>query len=281
MFKKSFPQDTSLKGVKIALDCANGSGYKVAQKILWELGAELVVINDRPDGYNINLNCGALYPESLGQTVVKEKADIGIALDGDADRLVVCDENGSVVDGDQLIATIAVLLLNQKKLSDNTVVITEASSLALERFLLALGINVVKTEVGDKNVLNALRSSNSNFGAEPSGHIIMTDYVHSSDALVAALQILYLMVMQKKTASKILKNFSLTPKIQVSISEAQKIEDKKIEDAKNYAKNYLNDDEKILIRRSGTEDKIRIMAESHDASKVKELIGQIYRMIKN
>ena len=192
--KATFPKTRTLNGLKVAIDCANGAAYRVAPTVLWELGAEIVEVGTKPDGLNINLDCGSTAPEKMARTVVETGADVGVALDGDADRLVMCDETGAIVDGDRIMAMVAEHFLAQNRLRGGGVVATHMSNLGLERYLEGLGLRLVRTEVGDRHVLERMRSGGYNVGGEQSGHLILTDYATTGDGLIAALQALSLLV---------------------------------------------------------------------------------------
>ena len=205
--KNSFPKDKTLTNLKIVVDCANGASYNIAPKIFWELGAEVIEIGTSPDGFNINEKCGSTHPEALCKKVLETKADIGIALDGDADRLLVVDEKGNATDGDKLIALIAEKLHDDGNLKKDTVVITQMSNLALENYLSYIGVSTIRAQVGDRYVLEEMRKNGCNFGGEQSGHIVLSDYSTTGDGLIAALQVLSVICENKKPASEVLNLF--------------------------------------------------------------------------
>ena len=207
--KNSFPRDLSLHGMRIILDTANGAGYKVGPTVLEELGAEVIVLHDKPNGYNINEGCGALYTKNLAESVVKYRADLGIALDGDADRLVIVDEKGEVVDGDQLLGALAAFLHENGTLQGDGMVVTVMSNQGLEDYMSAKGLKLFRSNVGDKHVLEIMKKEGINFGGEQSGHVIMSDFAKTGDGLVSALQVLSLMINKKQKASVALRPFKL------------------------------------------------------------------------
>lgn len=275
--KRSFLQgNISLSGLRIVIDCANGAAYNLAPQILWELGAEVIKIGCEPDGFNINLNCGSTHPVGLSQKVIETRADIGIALDGDADRLVVCDEKGKIIHGDNLIASIATALKQDKRLQTDSVIVTQMSNIALERYLKTIGLKTERTKIGDRYVFERMQETGSNFGAEQSGHIIMSDFSSTGDGLIAALQILAYMVKSKTCASKLLHNFEPAPQMlkNVKFKDHNPLEDNtvisKIEEIQ-----ADNINTRILVRKSGTEKLIRIMAEGEDQAQINNIITKI------
>ncbi|MBM3579849.1 MAG: phosphoglucosamine mutase [Alphaproteobacteria bacterium] len=282
--KNSFPKDKSLTGLKIVIDCANGAAYGLAPKIFWELGAEVVAIGVEPNGFNINEKCGSTHPESLRQKVLEEKANIGIALDGDADRLLVVDEKGVVVDGDQLIAVIAEKLHDDGNLKRDMVVITQMSNLALENYLSYIGVGTIRAQVGDRYVLEEMRKNGCNFGGEQSGHLVLSDYSTTGDGLVAALQILAILCEEKKQASKILHRFKPFPQIlkNVRFDEGKKnpLSEKSVQDFIEKKSQELAGEGRILVRKSGTENLIRVMAEGKNQKKVEKITDEIVAKIR-
>jgi len=262
--KNSFPKDLTLNGIRIVVDTANGAAYKVAPTILSELGAEVFVINDKPDGSNINQSCGALHPQRLSEEVKKVRADIGFALDGDADRLVVVDERGEVIDGDKLLGALAFYLKNENKLSNNAISATVMSNKALEDFLTQNKISLHRCDVGDKNVLEVLQKEGLNFGGEQSGHIILSDYAKTGDALASALQVLAFVLKSGKRASKAFDIFELYPQILENIPVGKKIPLQEIEGYKEILKKLEKMQIRHLIRYSGTENLLRILLEGKD-----------------
>ncbi|MBX7490598.1 phosphoglucosamine mutase [Helicobacter turcicus] len=262
--KNSFPKNLSLHGIRVVLDCANGAAYKVAPTIFSELGAEVFVINDSPNGFNINENCGATQPLMLQEEVRRVRADIGFALDGDADRLVVVDEKGEVVHGDKLIGVLALAAKESKMLKNNAVVATIMSNYALEEFLKSHGIALVRSNVGDKYVLEAMLEKNLNFGGEQSGHIIFSDFAKTGDGLVSALQTMAYILKSKKCASKALNCFNLYPQILENLSVKAKPNLESLENYEVFLKSIASQNIRHLIRYSGTENKLRILLEGKD-----------------
>ncbi|MGP1450807.1 MAG: phosphoglucosamine mutase [Wolinella sp.] len=262
--KNSFPRELSLHGVRVVLDTANGAAYKVAPTIFSELGAEVFVINDSPNGYNINESCGATQPLMLAEEVRRVRADIGFALDGDADRLVVVDERGEVVDGDKLIGALALHLHDSNSLKESVAVATVMSNLALEEFLNRAGIRLVRSSVGDKYVLELLQKEGANFGGEQSGHVIFSDFAKTGDGLVSALQTMVFVLKSGKRASEALNPFELYPQKLVNLPIASKRE---LDSIDGYSE-LLGEIERLgfrqLIRYSGTENKLRILLEGKD-----------------
>ena len=275
--KTTFPGDLRLDGLKIALDCANGAAYQVAPAALWELGAEVVSIGVTPDGKNINDRCGSTSPALLQETVVASGAHIGIALDGDADRLIVVDENGRIIDGDQLMALIATSWARRGALRGGGVVATVMSNLGLERHLQATGLTLERTAVGDRYVLEKMRRDGFNVGGEQSGHIILTDYATTGDGLVAALQVLAELVTTGKPASELLDIFEPVPQLlkNVRFSGGKPLDNAHVKAAIASAENELNGSGRLVIRPSGTEPLIRVMAEGDDAGQVTRVVDMI------
>ncbi|MCI5968498.1 phosphoglucosamine mutase [Helicobacter sp.] len=262
--KNSFPKDLSLHGIRVVLDCANGAAYKVAPTIFSELGAEVFVINDEPNGFNINENCGATQPLMLQEEVRRVRADIGFALDGDADRLVVVDERGEVIHGDKLIGVLALAAKESKMLKNNAIVATIMSNYALEEFLKSHGIALVRSSVGDKYVLEAMLEKDLNFGGEQSGHIIFSDFAKTGDGLVSALQTIAYVLKSKKPASKALNCFNLYPQILKNLSVSSKPSLEALENYQSFLKSIEAHNIRHLIRYSGTENKLRILLEGKD-----------------
>lgn len=263
--KNSFPKDLSLHGIRVVLDCANGAAYKVAPTIFSELGAEVFVINDTPNGFNINENCGATQPLMLQEEVRRVRADIGFALDGDADRLVVVDERGEVVHGDKLIGVLALAAKQNNTLKNNTAVATIMSNYALEEFLTQNGIKLIRSNVGDKYVLESMLAQNLNFGGEQSGHIIFSDFAKTGDGLVSALQTIAYILKSKKQASKALDCFKLYPQILKNLNVQSKPNLDSLENYQNLLKEITSKKIRHLIRYSGTENKLRILLEGKDS----------------
>ena len=273
--KNSFPKNLTLKSLRIVLDVANGACYKVAPTVFKELGAEVIVINDKPNGLNINENCGALHPENLALEVKKLRADVGFAFDGDADRLVVVDEKGEVANGDSLIGVLALYLKEQDKLKAS-VVATIMSNGALEEFLNKQGIKLQTCNVGDKFVLEKLKMCGGNFGGEQSGHIIFSDYAKTGDGLIAALQFSALMLTKKKTASAILGQIKPYPQLLFNLKISEKKDLKKIKGLKELENHLKSKNINFLFRYSGTENLIRLLLEAKDLKLLeKEMKGVV------
>jgi phosphoglucosamine mutase len=279
--KSSFPKHANLSGMRIVLDSANGAAYKVAPTIFQELGADVITINNEPDGFNINQNAGAMYPEFLAKKVLEYRADIGFALDGDADRLVVVDERGEIVNGDKLLGALAYYLHKQNKLKNNGVAVTVMSNGALENFLNKLGIYVYRSAVGDKYVLEVMKKKNLNFGGEQSGHIIFSDYAKTGDGLVSSLQAVAYLIESGKKASQAFDLFKLYPQVQENIAVSAKPPLEKIDGAKE----ILNDVEKVgyrhLVRYSGTENKLRLLVEGENEKEAKKLLNKLKEFFKS
>jgi phosphoglucosamine mutase len=280
--KSTFPEHLRLDGLKVVVDCANGAAYQVAPSALWELGAEVVTLGVTPDGKNINRGCGSTSPGLLQETVVASGADIGIALDGDADRLIVVDEKGQVVDGDQLMALIAVSWARSGLLTGGGLVATVMSNLGLERYLASEGLTLERTGVGDRYVLERMRERGFNVGGEQSGHIILTDYATTGDGLVAALQILAERVATGKPASELLHLFDKVPQLlkNVRFSGGKPLDDPRVKAAIAEAEAELTGRGRLVIRPSGTEPLIRVMAEGDDAAQVERLVDMICAAVK-
>ncbi|GAA4018777.1 phosphoglucosamine mutase [Sphingomonas swuensis] len=275
--KSTFPDKLRLDGLKIVVDCANGAAYHVAPDALWELGAEVIPLGVQPNGTNINHECGSTHPQLLQETVVASGADIGLALDGDADRLIVVDETGKVIDGDQLMALIA---LDQKRmglLQGGGVVATVMSNLGLERHLAAAGLALHRSKVGDRYVLEGMREHGCNVGGEQSGHIILTDHATTGDGLVAGLQILAAMVGQGKVASDLLNQFEPVPQLlrNVRFKAGAPLEAAEVQSCIADAERQLDGRGRLVIRKSGTEPLIRVMAEGDDKSEVEDVVARI------
>ncbi|GGB26547.1 phosphoglucosamine mutase [Sphingomonas metalli] len=276
--KSTFPSDLRLDGLRVVVDCAHGAAYKVAPDALWELGADLIAIGVKPDGLNINDGVGSTAPQALGETVVASGADIGIALDGDADRLIVVDEQGRVIDGDQLMATIAAAWARRGKLAGGGLVATVMSNLGLERHLSAQGLGLIRTKVGDRHVLEAMRTRGYNVGGEQSGHIILSDYATTGDGLVAALQILAEVKRAGAPASEVLHRFDPLPQLLRNVRFAagsKPLEAGAVKDTIAAAEAQLAGRGRVLIRPSGTEPVIRVMAEGEDAGEVEQVVSRI------
>ncbi len=279
--KNSFPKNLTLHNVRIVLDTANGAAYKVAPTIFNELGADVVLLNAEPNGSNINLNCGALHPENLGEQVRKLRADIGFAFDGDADRLVVVDENGDVIHGDKLIGALSVFLKNRKSLNKNSAVATVMSNQALEDYLNENGIDLHRCNVGDKYILETFKKDGLNFGGEQSGHIILSDFAKTGDALVAALAVMANILTKNESASKLLNPFDLYPQLQKNLSVGKKVP---LEDIDGYAelvKKIEKQNIRVLIRYSGTENLLRILLEGKDESQLTKFMVEVEELLRS
>ncbi|MFA6789088.1 MAG: phosphoglucosamine mutase [Arcobacteraceae bacterium] len=279
--KSSFPKDLSLNGLRIVLDCANGAAYKVGPTILEELGAEVITINNKPNGFNINEDCGALHPEKIAKLVQDVRADIGIALDGDADRLVVVDEKGEVVHGDKLIGALCVYLHQEKLLKGNGCVATVMSNKALEDYLSKYELALKRTDVGDKYVLEDMKNSGINFGGEQSGHIIFGDVAKTGDGLASALQVLAMILKSGKKASQVLNAFDLYPQILVNLNVNKKIPLHQIDGLEVKLEAIRTQGMRELIRYSGTENKIRLLLEGKDEKMVKKAMDDLAQFIQS
>lgn len=275
--KSSFPADLRLDGLKIVVDCANGAAYQVAPSALWELGAEVIAIGVGPNGTNINDGCGSTAPMLLQETVVSSGADIGIALDGDADRLIVVDEKGQIVDGDQIMALIAANFARAGILRGGSLVATVMSNLGLERFLEKQGIGLERTKVGDRYVLERMREGGFNVGGEQSGHMILADYGTTGDGTVAALQVLAALVRAEKPASEMLHPFDPVPQLlkNVRFAKGKPLEHADVQHAITQAKAELDGCGRLVIRPSGTEPVIRVMAEGDREDQVRDVVDRI------
>ena len=275
--KSTFPDHLRLDGLKVVVDCANGAAYHVAPEALWELGADVIPLGVHPDGLNINEGCGSTHPELLRETVVASGADIGLALDGDADRLIVVDEKGRVIDGDQLMALVATGHARRGALKGGAVVATVMSNLGLEQRLARDSIALTRTAVGDRYVLEEMRRSGCNVGGEQSGHIILTDHATTGDGLVAGLQILAALVEDQKPASELLDQFEPVPQLlkNVRFNGGEPLERKPVKERIAAAEAQLKGRGRLVIRKSGTEPLIRVMAEGDDPAMVARLVDEI------
>ncbi len=280
--KRTLPKNLMLNGLRIVIDCANGAAYKVAPEALWELGAEVIKIGVEPNGRNINHKCGSTAPEALVDKVRELRADIGIALDGDADRVVIVDEKGSIVDGDQLMAVIAESWLSSGKLAAGGIVATVMSNLGLERYLKGLGLTMARTPVGDRYVVEHMRKHGFNVGGEQSGHIVLSDFTTTGDGLVSALQVLACAVSTGKPVSEVCARFTPLPQIlqNVRFSEGKPLEDARVKKVIEGAKAKLGEAGRLVIRPSGTEPVIRVMAEGDDERVVMTVVGDIVEAVK-
>jgi phosphoglucosamine mutase len=280
--KSSFPRGLRLDGLKVVIDCANGAAYRVAPKVLYELGAEVVPIGVYPDGFNINQRCGATDPARMQEAVVTQGADFGIALDGDADRAILADEKGKAVDGDQVMALVGRSWLQDGRLAGGAVVATVMSNLGLERFLNGLGCGLVRTPVGDRYVVERMREGGYNVGGEQSGHIVLSDFATTGDGLIAALQVLAVVVQAGKPASAVTRLFEPLPQLlrNVRFNGGAPLEDKAVQAAIRDGESRLGKAGRLVIRKSGTEPLIRVMAEGEDEVLVGAVVGAICQTIE-
>ncbi len=281
--KASLPESVRLDGLKIVIDCANGAAYNTAPTALWELGAETIAIGVTPNGRNINDKCGSTHPEMLCETVVASGADIGIALDGDADRLIVVDEHGTIVDGDQIMAALGLSWARQGRLRGGGIVATVMSNLGLERRLQAEGLTLERTAVGDRHVLEAMRSGGFNVGGEQSGHMILTDYATTGDGTIAALQLLAALIDSGKRASEFLRLFDPVPQLLKNVRYAKgktPLDSDSVRAAIADGERELNGCGRLVIRPSGTEPVIRVMAEGDDGDMVFAVVTRICEAVE-
>ena len=280
--KATFPRQLNLNGLRVVIDCAHGAAYKVAPTALYELGAEVVEIGVSPNGLNINEECGSTHPKALAKAVKEYRADIGIALDGDADRLLISDERGEVVDGDQIMALIAKSWNEAGRLKGGGVVATVMSNLGLERFLAANGMKLERTKVGDRYVMERMREGGFNLGGEQSGHIIMSDVSTTGDGLISALQVLALLSQSSKPLSTLARQFEPAPQVLKNIRFAggKPLESKQVKAAIAEAEARLSGTGRIVVRASGTEPLIRIMAEGDDERMVKDVVKAIANAVE-
>jgi len=280
--KRTLPRNIDLTGLRVVLDCANGAAYKVAPLALWELGADVVTIGAEPDGFNINHKVGSTAPEAVAAKVKEVRADIGIALDGDADRVIIIDEKGRVIDGDQLMAVIAQSWLEREMLVGGGIVATVMSNLGLERYLTSIGLTLERTQVGDRYVLEAMRSKGFNVGGEQSGHIILSDFTTTGDGLVAALQLLAVLKAKGRPISDICARFEKVPQLlrSVRFKSGKPLEHQQVIQAIADGQAMLGHTGRLVVRPSGTEPVIRVMGEADDEALVTTVVGQIEAAIK-
>jgi phosphoglucosamine mutase len=282
--KATIPRGQKLTGLKVVLDCANGAAYKVAPQVLWELEAEVIPLGVKPDGFNINAKCGSTHPQAMQEAVVAHGAHIGIALDGDADRVVVCDETGAVIDGDQLMALIAERWAVEGKLRGDGVVATVMSNLGLQRFVEGLGLALHRVSVGDRYVLEKMRESGCNLGGEQSGHIILSDFATTGDGLVAALQVLATVVDSGRKASEVCRRFQPVPQLLKNVryrnGGTSPLGHDQVQAVIETGRVRLGGDGRLLIRPSGTEPVIRVMAEGEDQALVAAVVGEIVAVLE-
>ena len=275
--KASFPRGLRLDGMKIVIDCANGSAYRVAPTALWELGAEVVRVGCEPDGVNINAGCGSTQPAALCEAVVRHGAHLGIALDGDADRVLIADETGHLIDGDQLLALIAQSWAREGRLVGGAVVATVMSNLGLERFLESLNVGLERTAVGDRYVVERMRERGANVGGEQSGHMVLTDFATTGDGLIAALQVLAVLVEQKRPASEVCRLFKPWPQVlrNVRYTGACPLETPSVRERQQDVERLLAGRGRLVLRRSGTEPLVRVMVEAEDSALVELAVSQM------
>lgn len=281
--KNSFPQEFSLNNMRIVIDCAHGANYKIAPLALEELGAEVFALSTSPNGTNINHQCGSLYPESMQEKVKEVRADIGLALDGDADRLIVADENGRVLDGDEIMAICAQDLISKKKLHKNMLVATSMSNMGLDIFMKERGGSLLRTDVGDRYVVEAMRKHNINLGGEKSGHLIFRDYSTTGDGLLAAMQLLRIMLETGKKLSELAGQLTLFAQEMHSVQIIKKPDLKtvpEIQEALKNAENELKENGRIVLRYSGTENVCRVMVEAKDEKTVKRISINLVDIVK-
>jgi len=280
--KTALPSDVRLDGLKVVLDCANGAAYKVAPEVLWELGAEVIKVGVEPNGKNINENCGSTSPELAAQVVVETGSDVGICLDGDADRIIIIDEKGNVADGDQLMALIATSWADQGRLKHNTLVATVMSNLGLERYLDSYGLNLKRTPVGDRYVVQEMRAGGYNLGGEQSGHIVMTDHATTGDGLIAGLQFLHMLKERQVPASVLANRFEAVPQMLKNVrftAGTAPLEAVAVQKAIDLGNEKLGQDGRLLIRKSGTEPLIRVMGESLDPDLLEHVVNDIAQAV--
>lgn len=279
--KNSFPKELSLSGLRLVLDTANGAAYAVGPTVLEELGAEVIVLSDEPDGFNINDECGALHTKDLSSSVQKYRADLGIALDGDADRVVIVDELGDMVEGDHLLGAMACFLQKNAKLKGDGIVATVMSNKALEDYLASLDLTLYRSSVGDKNVLELMKNEGLNFGGEQSGHIIFSDYAKTGDGLVCALQVLAYMLQSGAKASKVLRAFELYPQKLVNIKVKKKRPLEQITGLNELLKKIELSGSRHLIRYSGTENLLRVLIEAKDRALLEAELSELVALLEN
>lgn len=281
--KRSVPRSLTFSGMRIVVDCANGAAYKAAPALFYELEADVVSLGVTPNGKNINKDCGATHTEALQKAVVECKADLGVALDGDADRLIMVDEKGNKIDGDQLLALMAVTKKNDGYLKGNSVVSTVMSNLGLERYLKTQGLTLVRAQVGDRYVMEKMKAEGFNIGGEQSGHIIFDDFVATGDGLLTALQTIAVIAQSGRKASEVLNVFTPVPQLLMNVKfekGAQPLNDPRVKAAMAAAEAKLGQDGRVLVRPSGTEPLIRVMAEGDDEKVVFDVVSSICRAVE-
>jgi phosphoglucosamine mutase len=280
--KRTFPRTHRLEGLRIVLDCANGAAYKVAPAALWELGADVVTIGVEPNGMNINLDCGSTAPEAMQRKVREVRADFGIALDGDADRVVMSDEQGRIIDGDQILALIARSWMKNDLLKGGGVVGTVMSNAGLDRYLQSQGLKLARAQVGDRYVIEEMKKGGFNVGGEQSGHIVLSDFATTGDGLIAALQVLAVLAMEGQNASEAAHLFEPLPQVMenVRFKKGMPLEDARVKKCIEAGTARLNGAGRILVRKSGTEPVIRVMAEGDDEKLVRQVVREIAATIE-
>lgn len=281
--KTTLPRGARLSGLKVVIDCANGAAYKAAPEVLWELGAEVVALGVAPDGHNINRDLGSTHPQAAARAVVEQGADLGICLDGDADRVILIDETGQVADGDQIMALLARRWAVQGRLSGDTLVATVMSNMGLERFLQGHGLRLERTAVGDRYVVERMRAGGFNLGGEQSGHIVMSDYTTTGDGLIAALQFLLAMAEEGARASTLARQFRPVPQMLRNVRyrpDLQPMDAPMVQHAIRAAEARLNGTGRLLIRKSGTEPLLRVMAEAEDEALLGDIMGGLVAEIE-
>ena len=281
--KSTIPSGIRLDGLKVVIDCANGAAYKVAPEVLWELGATVIPVGTTPNGFNINDSCGSTAPQTAAETIIAHGADVGICLDGDADRVMILDETGKVADGDQLMALMASNWAASGRLKGGALVATVMSNLGLERYLDGQGLRLERTAVGDRYVVEAMRKGGFNLGGEQSGHIVMTDYATTGDGLLAGLQFLSAMIESGKKASELTTVFETVPQLLKNVrytAGATPLETDQVKAAIRAAESDLVGKGRLLIRKSGTEPLIRVMAECEDPALLEQVVDRIVEEVE-
>jgi phosphoglucosamine mutase len=281
--KRTFPKNLRLDGMRVVIDCANGAAYKVAPAVLWELGAEVFALGVSPDGFNINLDCGSTAPQAMSAKVREMRADFGIALDGDADRVVMADERGRVIDGDQILALIARSWSKSGELKGNGVVGTVMSNMGLDRYLKNMGLTLSRAAVGDRYVIEKMREGGFNVGGEQSGHIILNDFSTTGDGLIAALQVLAVLAAENKPASEAARLYEPLPQVleNVRFRNGSPLEDARVKSQIDAGAARLNGKGRLLVRKSGTEPVIRIMAEGENERELRDVVREIAAAVRD
>ena len=281
--KNTFPKHLRLDGLRVVLDCANGAAYRTAPSVLWELGAEVITIGTTPNGTNINDACGSTHPQAMCDKVVETRADIGIALDGDADRLIICDEKGKIIDGDQVMATIATNWHQNGRMKGDALVSTIMSNLGLEKYMESIGLRMERTNVGDRYVVAAMQKLGCNIGGEQSGHIVLSDFNTTGDGLVAALQVLAVLTEKGRPVSNLFKSFEPFPQLLKNVRYSQgdePLENNHVKQAINDGESSLNGNGRVVIRKSGTEPLIRVMVEGPDDNLINTVANDIVASVQ-